>query len=96
MLHLENCASITKCITHIKDKHIDSAENINITMSMYNLIEYNYNYYNTSGRFLQFKRDELPVTNDSNPINVTRGCSTHSNTNQAFSENQLLLGIMEC
>ena len=30
----KNCAPFTKCIIHINDKHIDTAENIGITMSM--------------------------------------------------------------
>ena len=33
-------------------------QNINIAMSMYNLIEYGDNYSNTSDSLWQFKRDE--------------------------------------
>ena len=36
----------------------DGTEQINITMPMYNLIEYNDNYSDTSGSLWQFKRDE--------------------------------------
>ena len=36
----------------------DETEHINITMPMYNLIEYNDNYSDTSGSLWQFKRDE--------------------------------------
>ena len=32
------CSPFTKCITHINDKHIDTAENIDITMYMSYLI----------------------------------------------------------
>ena len=67
----KNCAPFTKCITHINDEHIDTAENIDITMPMYNLIEYSDNYSGTSGDLGQFKRDELSVTNDDYPVNVT-------------------------
>ena len=42
-----NYAPFTKCIAHIKDKNIDNAENIDITM--YNLIKYSDNYSDTSG-----------------------------------------------
>ena len=34
-------------------------QNINIAMSMYNLIEYSDNYFGTSGILWQFKRDEI-------------------------------------
>ena len=52
----KKCAPLTKCITHINDEHIDSAENTDITMPFYNLIEYSDNYSDTSGNLWQFKR----------------------------------------
>ena len=52
----KNCAPITKCITHINDEHIDSAENTDITMPLQNLIEYSDNYSDTSRNLWQFKR----------------------------------------
>ena len=53
----KNCAPFTKCITHINNEHFDGADNLDITMPMYNLIEYSDNYSDTSGSFWQFKRD---------------------------------------
>ena len=55
----KNCASFTRCVTHINDEHIDTAENLDIIMPMYNSIEYTDNYSDTSGSLWQFKRDEL-------------------------------------
>ena len=34
----KNCAPFTKCITYINDEHVDNADNLNITIPMYNLI----------------------------------------------------------
>ena len=45
----QNCAQFTKCISRIKITDIDNALDINIVMSMYNLIEYSDNYSKTSG-----------------------------------------------
>ena len=45
--------------TEIIETFIDEAEHVNITMPMYNLIEYSDNYFDTSGRLWQFKRDEI-------------------------------------
>ena len=45
----KNGAPLTKCITHINDEHIDSAENADITMPLYNLIEYSDSFSDTSG-----------------------------------------------
>ena len=39
-LALKNCAPFTKCNLEINDKHVDTAENLDIVMPMYNLIEY--------------------------------------------------------
>ena len=54
-----NCAPFRKCRTEISETFIDEAEHINITMPMYNLIEYSDNYFDTSGRLCQFKRGEI-------------------------------------
>ena len=45
--------------TEIIETFIDEAEHVNITMPMYNLIEYSDNYFDTSGNLWQFKRDEI-------------------------------------
>ena len=46
---LKNCAPFTKCVTHINDEHVDGANNLDIIMPMYNLIEYSDKYSNHSG-----------------------------------------------
>ena len=53
------------------NEHVDGAENLDIIMLMYNLIEYSDNYSDTSGSLWQFKRDESPVANAENPDNVS-------------------------
>ena len=59
-LALKNCAPFTKCNLEINDKHVDTAENLDITMPMYNLIEYSDNYQDSSATLYQYKRDEPP------------------------------------
>ena len=59
-LSLKNCAPFTKCNLEINDEHVHTAENLNITMPMYNLIEYSDNYQDSSGTLYEHKRDELP------------------------------------
>ena len=46
-------------------------QNINIAMSMYNLIEYSDNYSDISGSLWQFKGDEQPINNNGPFINLT-------------------------
>ena len=71
----KNCAPFTKCITHINDEHVDNADNLDIIMPMYNLIEYSDNYSDTSWILWQFKRDEQNM-NNGNPANVTTADSS--------------------
>ena len=59
-LALKNCAPFTKCNLEINDEHVDTAENVDITMPMYNLIEYSDNYQDSSATLYQYKRDEPP------------------------------------
>ena len=59
-LALKNCAPFTKCNLEINDEHVDTAENVDIVMPMYNLIEYSDNYEDSSATLYQYKRDEPP------------------------------------
>ena len=59
-LALKNCAPFTKCNLEINDEHVDTAENLHISMPMYNLIEYSDNYQDSSATLYQYKRDEPP------------------------------------
>ena len=54
-LALKNCAPFTKCNLEINDEHVDTAENLNIVMSMYSLIEYSDNYQDSSATPYQYK-----------------------------------------
>ena len=68
----KNCAPFTKCNLEINDEHVDTAENLDIVMPMYNLIEYSNNYQDSSATLYQYKRDELPDDN----VNLTADNST--------------------
>ena len=50
-------APFTRCVTHINDEHVETAENFDILMPMYNLIEYSDNYADSSESLYKFKRD---------------------------------------
>ena len=66
-----NCAPFKDCRIEINDTFVDYADFINITMPIYNLIEYSDNYSDTSGSLWQFKRDEIigniNLTNNNSP-----------------------------
>ena len=54
----KNCAAFTKCISRINNTDIDNAQDIDIVMPMYNLIEYSDNYSKTSGSLWQYYKDD--------------------------------------
>ena len=54
----KNCVPFTKCISKINVTEIDNAQDIDIVMPMYNLIEYSDSYSKTSGSLWQYYKDE--------------------------------------
>ena len=54
-LALKNRAPFIKCNLEINDEHVDTAENLDILMPMYNLIEYSDNYQDSSATVYEYK-----------------------------------------
>ena len=52
----KNCAPFTICVTHINDEQIDTAENPNIAMPVYTLIEYSEIYSDTFGSIMAIQK----------------------------------------
>ena len=74
-LALKNCAPFTKCNLEINDEHVDTAEHLDITMPMYNLIEYSDNYQDSSATLYQYKGDEPPEANAINDLTADNSSS---------------------
>ena len=62
----KNCAPFEKCSAEIDGSLVDEANFINITMTMYNLVESSDNYSDTSESLWGFKRDEIVNNTDMN------------------------------
>ena len=58
-----NCPPFSTWKTETNDVFIDEGSHIYIAIPMYNLIEYNDNYWDSSGSLWHFKRDEVPPDN---------------------------------
>ena len=65
-LILKNGAPFVSCITRINGELIEDADDLDIVMSMYNLLEYSKNYRKTIGSLYNFYRDELSDDTDDN------------------------------
>ena len=83
-LALKNCTPFTKYNLEINDEHVNTAENLDIVMPMYNLIEYSDNYQDSSATPCQYKRDEPPEANPIADLTV--------NTSSSFKYKVNLLG----
>ena len=59
----KNCALFRTCDVTTNDEHTEKAEDLDIVMPMYNLLEYSDNYQNSTGNLYKFKRDEPPDDN---------------------------------
>ena len=71
----KNCAPFTNCISKINNTQIHNAKDIDIVMSMYNLIEYSGNYAKTTGSLWQYCKD-IPARNNNNEITEFTGGNT--------------------
>ena len=54
----KNNVPFTNCITKINDIKIDNAEDLDVVMPMYNLLEYSKNYKKTTGSLWNYYRDQ--------------------------------------
>ena len=66
-LVFKNNTSFISCISKVNNTFVDNAEDINLIMPMYNLLEYSDNYYMTSGKLWNYYRDD--VNDDQNENN---------------------------
>ena len=60
----KNFVPFKKCRTEINETFVDDGDFINITMPMYNLIEYSDNFSDTLGSLWNFKTNEIEVDVD--------------------------------
>ena len=64
MLAFKNCAPFSNCITKIKGTTINDAEDLDLAMSMYNLLECISNYFDTTSSLGFYSKDEATNFND--------------------------------
>ena len=67
-LILKNNAPFISCITRINGELIEDADDLDIIMPMYNLLEYSNNYRKTRESLYNYYRDELSDDNDSDNL----------------------------
>ena len=76
-LMLKNNAPFVSCMTKINNEFIEDADDLDIVMPMYNLLEYTKNYRKTIGSLCNYYRDAL--SDDNNPNNFPNTNVVNSN-----------------
>ena len=92
-LILKNNAPFVSCITRIHNELIEDADDLDIVMPMYNLLEYSKNYRKTIGSLYNYFRDEL--NDDANLNNFVNNNVVSSNSFQYKIKLFLLLVVLE-
>ena len=77
-LILKNNAPFVSCITRINGELIEGADDLDIVMPMYNLLEYSKNYRKTIGSLYNYYKDEL--SDDNNFLNLLNNNVINSKT----------------
>ena len=76
---LKNNAPFVSCITRINGELIEDAEDLDIVMPMYNLLEYSKNYRKSLGSFYNYYRDELGGNDNNNDNTVNSNTFRYKN-----------------
>ena len=78
-LILKNNAPFVSCITRINGELIEDADDLDIVMPMYNLLEYSKNYRKTIGSLYNYYRDELGGNDNNNDNTVNSDTVRYKN-----------------
>ena len=82
----KKCCPFIRCLTHLNYEHVETAENLDLIMNLYNLIKYSDNYKQSSGTLWQRKRDEQNMTASGNTDNVNTNDSSSFKCNSSLLE----------
>ena len=86
-LVFENNAPFINCVSKIDGVKADNAEDLDVVMSMYNLLEYSKNYKKTTGSLWNYYRNEPSSSTDSNNVTYSIFNSESFDYKANFMEN---------
>ena len=72
---IKNCHPFTRTSFKLNDEQVDTADNLDLTMNLYNLLEYSDKYADTTGSLYQYQRPE-PRDANSNVGNLGTALSS--------------------
>ena len=72
---IKNCHPFTRASFKLNNEQVDTADNLDLTMNLYNMLEYSDNYADTTGLLYQYKRPE-PRDANGNVVNLATTLSS--------------------
>ena len=72
---IKNYHPFTTATFKLNNEQVDTADNLDLTMNLYNMLEYSDNYADTTGSLYQYKRPE-PRNNNGNVVNLGTALSS--------------------
>ena len=72
---IKNCHPFTRSTFKLNNEQVDTADNLDLTMNLYNMLEYSDNYTDTTGSLHQYKRPE-PRDANGNVVNLATTSSS--------------------
>ena len=72
---VKNCHPFTRVSFKLNNEQVDTADNLDLTMNLYSILEYSDNYADTTGSLYQYKRPE-PRDNNGNVGNLGTALSS--------------------
>ena len=72
---IKNCRPFTRASFKLNNEQVDTADNLDLTMNLYNMLEYSDNYADTTASLYQYKRPE-PKDNNDNVVNFGTALSS--------------------
>ena len=61
---IKNCHPFTRASFKLNDEQVDTVDNLDLTMNLYNILEHSDNYADTTGSLYQYKRPEQNKVNN--------------------------------
>ena len=64
LVAFKSCHPFIRSVIHLNDEHVGTAENLDLTIELYNLNEYSHNYSDTTGSLHHYKIPDQTKNND--------------------------------
>ena len=74
-LAIKNCHPFTRATFKLNNEQVDTPDNLDLTMNLYNILEYSDDYADTAGSLYQYKRPE-PRDANGNVVNLATTLSS--------------------